>query len=39
MSPVHTKGAGGGYWYYYVPIALLVIFVALVFAFGLVELR
>lgn len=26
MSPVHSKGPGGGYWYYVVPAIALLIF-------------
>ena len=28
MSPVHSKGPAGGYWYYWVLIVALVAFVA-----------
>ena len=27
MSPVHRRGPGGGYWYYWVPIVVLTVFV------------
>jgi hypothetical protein len=38
MSPVHSKGPGGGYWYYWLAIGLMIAFVVAVLAtdgFGL----
>jgi hypothetical protein len=34
MSPVYDKGPGGGYWYYLVPIAVMVAIVLVWLATG-----
>ena len=38
MSPVHRKGPGGGYWYYWLPIVAALVVIVIGLAAGVVEL-
>jgi hypothetical protein len=38
VSPVHRKGPGGGYWYYWAPLAVAAAVIVLGLLAGVVEI-